>query len=385
MSLLKFQEDTVPNSVSTNLSIAVKALNDTKDTLIVQRSISQSVIFDFRALQAEIENYAARIAELESCIRSNDLRWEILRQRNPDYCAYESLKIIKKSKNTYQIIIKNLFFLNNNIRMVNFQIFNENNFSGIKLSKKVNEFNLIKRWPPSSKANNDLIVAPIGDEETSLARAETLLCLSTTDLNFIILLYKSVRQEIINLASLDSHSNVKFQPLLLGIEQIIEFITNLPPVFRYDSVLLKNEQLNKDYEHLWFELRNVSFGDLKFDKFEFRLSSAAIAEFPFGTHSKIEFPESGDVLPLKSWFPESSDDFGQKLEVRFALPSSMDTEIWNKLSRDDQNLFVALVDRLNAILKELEENSVSLQRKFLDWHVLSNRLKSILFSNVLQA
>jgi hypothetical protein len=57
---------------------------------------------------------------------------------------------------------------------------------------------------------------------------------------------------------------------------LAEQFAALPPVWRYDAVSLRHEQVNPDYEHLWFHFDNAAFGARRWPSFEFRLSAANV-------------------------------------------------------------------------------------------------------------
>jgi hypothetical protein len=146
---------------------------------------------------------------------------------------------------------------------------------------------------------------------------------------------------------------------------------------RHDQVRLKRVQVNPDYEHLWFELENFSYGQARLDNFEFRLSCANVSPKTFGTHPKLEFPKGCGNTGLENWFHESTDDFGEKLELRFELPNSMDMQIWHRLSFQDQSLVTALLSHLSEWLEEVASCN-QLQRDWQHWHGLVKDMQRVL-------
>ena len=139
-----------------------------------------------------------------------------------------------------------------------------------------------------------------------------------------------------------------------------------PPRLLYSNVRLKHEQVNPDYEHLWLTLEQPSFNNTHLQSWSFRLSCAGVTPNEFGNQPKLELPEQ-DTQLLDNWFQESHDQFGNKLEVRFALPNAMDMGVWKRLAASDQRLLKTLIDQLPDILAELEQQGRSLQRPWADW------------------
>jgi hypothetical protein len=164
--------------------------------------------------------------------------------------------------------------------------------------------------------------------------------------------------------------------------KFIKDFERLPAAFRFDEVQLKNQQINQDYEHLWFELSNVSFGNLRLPEFEFRLSAANIQVVKkdiFSEYPKLEVPLIKNInKPFPSWFAESHDDFGEKFELRFDLRSQrFDLKVWDRLSIDDAHLMFGLILILPLVLSRINKNT-SLSHSVKDWIKLSGEMHKVL-------
>src|SRR5690606_3202512 len=70
---------------------------------------------------------------------------------------------------------------------------------------------------------------------------------------------------------------------------------------------------------------------------------------------------------LNSWFVESFDDFGDKLELRFALPEAMDLGVWHKLSTQDQDVVRKLIKILPDCLQRLQKDGCHISRPWQEW------------------
>ncbi len=131
-------------------------------------------------------------------------------------------------------------------------------------------------------------------------------------------------------------------------------------MLRFDRVELEREQINPDYEHLWLRLSPVAFGAQRWPEWQFRLSTAIPDRTRFGSHPRLEFPAPQPML--ENWYAESHDDFGAELELRFALPETMDMAVWNRLNTADQARITALIARLPAVLNQLQAAQPKLKR-----------------------
>ena len=144
----------------------------------------------------------------------------------------------------------------------------------------------------------------------------------------------------------------------------------------YQSAILLNEQVNPDYEHLWIRLQSPSFEHQSASAWNFRVSCSNVSGENFGKQPKLELPEQSEQL-LNQWFAESEDAEGKKLELRFALPKSMDKQVWRQINPADQKLIKALVKQLPEIMAELQA-STQISRDWGEWFKLSNDMQKVL-------
>jgi len=151
-----------------------------------------------------------------------------------------------------------------------------------------------------------------------------------------------------------------------------------PATLRYDRLSLKREQVNPDYEHLWLRCENLALAERSWPEFEFRLSCAAVRPESFGNHPKLEFPEQDGQAPFTGWFVESQDDFGPKLELRFATPEAMDMAVWRRLPAEDQALVLGLLQRLPSLLKALQVAGIRPQRPWEEWLAMVKEMQRII-------
>ena len=143
----------------------------------------------------------------------------------------------------------------------------------------------------------------------------------------------------------------------------------LPALLRYDAVKLKRELINPDYEHLWLEFKNMGLGARVWPKFEMRLGAALVQRGGFSQFPKFEIPLiDGKVKPFDSWYAESQDDNGAKLELRFALEQKVfDTSVWAKLDTEDKALLMRLIYAMPDVLLRLEAEHTVIERPWATW------------------
>jgi hypothetical protein len=149
-----------------------------------------------------------------------------------------------------------------------------------------------------------------------------------------------------------------------------EYVRSFSSNFRYDSAAIFQSTVNEDYECLTLHLHNIIFNNKIRRIFEFRLSCAN-TNTKFGVFPKIEFPERNCKNFFDSWFAESSDDRGDKIEIRFALPNAMDNDVFLKFSETDQHFISQLIVCLPKIIYDISQSSIRISRPWNDWNLLA--------------
>jgi hypothetical protein len=161
----------------------------------------------------------------------------------------------------------------------------------------------------------------------------------------------------------------------------------LPKVFRFERVSLKQELINSDYEHIWIEVFNINFGSATLPKFEFRISASEINSPRYSLLPKMEFPLiDGKTPPFESWYPESFDDYGSKLEIRFNLGSKkFDIGVWSSLSKEDREFLLAFFAQIPRILSAIPQSEMPKHRALEYWLQFTKEAMKILQKYVLNS
>ena len=151
-----------------------------------------------------------------------------------------------------------------------------------------------------------------------------------------------------------------------------------PLAWRYEHVKLQHEQVNPDYEHLWFSVDGVQFGDCRWPRYQFRLSAANVRRGSFSHLPKLEFPVPAAPAekPFDNWFEESEDERGPKFELRFDIKApALDIGCWNALSDRDKAQALALIAHLPVLLSRLEHSGTRISRPWQDWQQLASGIR----------
>ena len=150
-----------------------------------------------------------------------------------------------------------------------------------------------------------------------------------------------------------------------------------PLTLRYDHIALKEIVDVENYSALGITLNNIRLGSEAWQTLDFRLSTFGDGLGDVGAHPRLEFPESSRQA-IQSWYPESTDDRGPRLELRFSKPDAMDTTVWAKLADADKLLIAALLTNLNIQIHKLETASQEKRVPWREWHQMANFMRNTL-------
>ncbi|HEU4853583.1 MAG TPA: hypothetical protein VFT37_15650 [Telluria sp.] len=329
-----------------------KDVDSARKTAQESQQESELILVQLHQVQEELENYflqhkaaAQRNKELEG-------RWQRMLERNPNYCDYASLDVSAADDSG------RLDWRFTDLNAAG-RSFPELRFS-TAIENGVTRLALPRAGGTEATQLNDL-------STSEWALTETLCKILTTVLD-------PAKAGSTKLGELRDE---QVTALCHGVHRLVDEMAELPPVLRFDKVVLKREQVNSDYEHLWLRVINPALADMRWPEFEFRLSCANVRPGKFGAYPKLEFPAGAGEAPFEKWFIESYDDFGEKLELRFALPESMDTAVWQELSERDHAFIARLIAAIPSMLERMDDEGIVLARDWSDWSALAATVQRI--------
>ena len=323
---------------------------------------SELLLVQLHQVQEELEHY---FLEHKNAVKQNGeliSRWQRMLERNPEYCDYGSLELVNidlpGQRTSWRFTDLNA--AGQNYAELRFDAVIGGEIAAIAFA---------------DQSEGEVLAMPNALDTLTTAQWMLLPTLCS-------ILNDALQTPVGSVTRLDE---TRRGALCAAIGRLSESIEVLPPAMRFDRVTLKREQVNPDYEHLWLQIGNLSLGKERWGDVDFRMSCANVRPGKFGAHPKLEFPSETGATLLEGWFAESFDDFGDKLELRFALPEAMDMSVWEKLSQADQAILKTLVAKLPLILTRLDNGKVRLSRPFSDWQQLASSVQSILAARTVVA
>jgi chromosome segregation ATPase len=333
----------------------IAELAGVKNQLITQqRELKQEndlMLLQLHQVQEELEHYFLEHEKLQKNEKIQSQRWQRVERRLPNYLDYEAITPIKVDSfsespmvgwKVTQCTVDGLI-----LPELEFETFLVNGKVGIRMG----EVELIPRG----------IVVPQFRAMTS-SQWTKIRAASNAIENFFV----SPPASPVVLEDFDAGFwRQALMPLVAEVRA-------LPNVFRYNAVHIKRELIHSDYEHLWLVFSAASFGQQTWPKFELRVGASNIQPGAFSKFPKLEFPRiDGKTPPFDSWFEESWDDFGGKLELRFDLNKLVsDVGVWSKVSPKDQAMLISLISLLPWVFQQMQTNKLAISRPWTDWSAL---------------
>ncbi len=342
-------------------------------------SENELLLLQLHQVQEELEHYFEMHRDVQKNLQGFEERWRRMMHRNPDYADYAGIEILAfdpaRSLVTWRF--KDLLAAGRNFPELQFRTFVDQGYTGFVFDREDGSSGPLQRWPIAAAEKNAVVLIPVGKGKQLQDRLSTLVDLAPSDWVLVRVLTCTLSALIKNRDEVVLPENFPSQLIVSGLEALASVMESFPNTLRFDRIELKREQVNPDYEHLWFRLENPSFGKEHWPELEFRFSCAHVTPGAFGLFPKLEFPEEGGQAPFDTWFNEAYDDFGAKLELRFSAPGGMDTAVWQRISAHDQAFISGLIGRLPSMLAALQVGGADLERSWADWVAMARETRTI--------
>ncbi len=357
-------------SLKADLYKQAKVLEQTEDKYQHCSQENELLLLQLIQAQEELGEYYDLKGAFEKLYKTYNSRWDRLEKSLPSYLHYHSLEIVDvdglSDAPTITWLVKDFAQAGLELPEFSFVTCIHNGHPGI---------GLVKEGIPQIFVPKLL--------RTDKVQLNHFVSMCTTDL-------RQIEAAVSILTQLESGQWQDFEfPNQFdlsfwrpSLRELIFQVPSLPIMLRFDAVKLKRELINPDYEHLWFEFNSLSFGKLNWKKFEIRLGAALVETDGFSKYPKFEIPLiDGKFKPFDSWFAESHDESGAKLELRFALEKNVfDQAVWVKLNNADKALFLRLIYVMPEVLSRLESQKTAINRSWSTWIEFANGAIKVLAS-----
>lgn len=338
-----------------------------------QQQENELLLLQLHQVQEELEHYFLQYQQIQKQYSAAEGAFRRVLERDPKFYDYEELEITSGNRDdatpSITCRLTNLTAAGRHFPTLAFSVAIEQGCADLIFPDSTEATFL--RPPLQSAGQSELVITP--------QHLNGLADLVTSDWSLVTALIRLLNESFAKPKHLQWSSPLSSNLFLSGLLELERQMESYSARLRFDAVRLKREQVNPDYEHLWFEFDNLSFSGEIWPSFEFRLSCAHVRPDYFGGFPKLEFPAEGSQAPFEGWFVEASDDFGDKLELRFSLPdNSMDLGVWERVTGHDRDFMRALAAGLPFILSTLQQSGVQIARSWEDWSKMVTEMQSVM-------
>jgi hypothetical protein len=336
-----------------------KTSQDLSTKLSDQEQQNELLLLQMHQLQEEVEELFLDKQKIQQAHDLQLARWGRLEIALPSYIDFGSLELVNIEEAVDTSVthwrIHDYYQSGETYDQLDFTIVFVMGEAGITLGHVLNE-KIIPLYP-----------AKIGSNQRQL---EIFRLFSNADWkklsNALTIIESTIKQGWVGLSK-----PFDFDPRFWqgALNDLIVRFRKLPPILRYDKVVLKRELHNIDYEHLWLEVIGVQLGNISIPKLDFRIGASLVRPDGFSRYPKFEFPLlDRKHKPFESWYPESNDEHGPKFELRYDLDKkAMDMAALAKLSEVDRPLVLGLIVLAPQLVKDLIAQRISIHRPWVSW------------------
>lgn len=349
-------------------------------------SENDMLLLHLHETQEELEQYLLQHQASQAEVAQLRTRLNKLLVRVPDYWDADSIDVTPldapAGSQLVQWRLTNLDLGDRLVPELSFKTTFSNGLAGIIIQRSEGSESPapLLRWPAAFAAKQELPCIPVRGPATEGNNA-ALTGLGTSDWQ---LLQRLIRCLLALLNSPDEKrlpSQLDREGLCQGLLALQHSLMNWPTVLRYDTIEMRQIQQTDTYHSLELRLENLQLGQQQWPALDYRLATVDTEPGDFGQNPRLEFPVSTREA-LQSWFAESDDERGARLELRFARPDAMDTRVWNGLAGNDRLLIAALLVSLAGQIEHLRAAAPSAQ-PWQAWQTLAESMRTILARNAM--
>lgn len=234
---------------------------------------------------------------------------------------------------------------------------------------------VLTRWPRSA-AMADRITVTVGPEAVDEEGNSLLKEISTSDWDLLRGLPKLLAQGLQQIKGPLPQDASVHQTWLDAARATLPALQRQPMALRVDTLRLMANRVVAGREYLVLRAEQLSLAHQRFAALDFRLGCNIGPKGEFGQNARLEFFQGSAPGTFDHWAPNVKDPAGDRLDLVFVFPTSMNLKDWSALSVNDRGLVLLLVDQLPTLLGYVQTDKLRLTRGLDDWLALANTLRS---------
>ena len=234
---------------------------------------------------------------------------------------------------------------------------------------------VLTRWPRSAAAA-DRITTTVGPDAVDEDGNSLLKEIGTSDWDLLRGLPRLLVQALQQFKGAWPPGAPAPQAWLDAARATLPALQSHPIALRVDALRLLANRVLAGREYLVLRAEQLSLGNKRVAGLDFRLGCNLGPKGEFGQNARLEFFKGSAPGTFDNWAPNVQDPAGDRLDLVFVFPTSMNLKDWTALSVNDRALVLLLADQLPALLADIQTGDVPLSRRQTDWLALANTLRS---------
>jgi hypothetical protein len=370
-----------------SLSAAPSAIETLRTQIISFESEMSMIMAELYATQEALEQQILRQKKMELHAITASQRIDNLVAKLPGHWEAETIEKIESEDSKSTTVswrLTNVYIGGEHLTDIEFSTVMEN--SRVHLIIKRHQRAITgdkaasKGVTTYAQTENEIIIAPESGSPYDGLNA-VISRLSTSDWSLVLaLLGKLSAYVTAHTASTPAlYRRIDFQD---GIRRLKDSVNMWPTTFRFDTASVAECPPRAHYRGLSIKISNIEVGDLVWPKVSFILATVDEQSADFGSNPRLEFPKPPAKQGLESWYAETTDEQGTRLELRFAGIRNMDLQVWTRLSGNDQILIAGLISSMSRILSDCALNVFKTAENKAAWIRLAEAMRINFTGNI---
>lgn len=362
---------------ASSLDLEFHATNiEAMKTLIDENEV---LLLELHKTQEALEQKQAELASIQDMLASLNRRLERMRASYPNYWEMENMYVSSRNDglklSISDWIIEKSVVGGQYLESMHFAI--DLSKQGVIFPKLVNgaPTNTWAQWDRDNNLHEILILTA---DSTFIAKNNKVSRrnLSTTEWLILRSLPRKLAELITTkpeclLGKIDSASHLQY------LSSLDNSMKSWNLNVRHDSFNIVGMRELPQYRSVTLKFSNLSLGNQSIEELKFTLSTVDPSAEEFGKNPRLEFHEDTNGI-LNSWFAETQDTRGCRLELRFSMPNDMDLAVWLKLSDADRILIAGVISSLPENLKLVRTDNSHFIKNRENWIKTSFKILEIL-------
>jgi len=338
---------------------------------------NELLLAQLHQVQEELERYYLRNKDLEASATQADQRIKRVMGRQPDGVDWEMVQAeLEPVTGGAQLRCRatQVAVLGKAWEAIEFTARIHDGALAFGFTRSPGQATVLARWPRSA-ATADQVITTVGPDAVDEEGNSLLKEIGTSDWDLLRGLPKLLAQWMQQYKGAWPADAPPLQAWLDAARATLPALQRQPLALRLDTLRLLASPVQAGREYLILCAEQLSLANKRFARLDFRLGCNLGPKGEFGQNARLEFFKGSGPGTFDNWTPNVQDPAGDRLDLVFVFPTSMNLKDWTALSVNDRALVLLLADQLPALLADMQIDDVRPSRGLDDWIALAVTLR----------